>query len=530
VSTKSRRRARGERLIAVAIFALSAAAQAQMTQDYFATGIGSFGNSISPVGSPSDQVPFLAYGADVGLGETDNVNLSSTNKTTQTIATADVDFGVNQQTRLLQVRAVGTFSDLSYLEGAYGNQLIGRFDGGAQFALVPDRLVWVLRDDFGQTTLDPFTPVTPNNLQDVNYVSTGPNLYLRLGGTGFLNASARYADAYYQTSPYDSNRLLATLAAGLQLSARSTISLNGGAERVLFQNTAVNNDFDRYSVYARFEAQGARTNVALDLGGTRVQQHGDATGVPPTSVIGTAGTVNFSTGPRDALVALPLQITGAPITLTSTSAPHDTTTTEPLGRVELGRTLSPSAKVTFTAGRELTDATSSFSTQQGGIIGTINYAPTPLTSDVYTSTYASAGWQYVRNRTTVALTGRWEKDAYPGASEFDLTTEGAQLFVQRQLTHALSAQLVGQFSRFDYTNAIIPPVLGSAESKTGLVGAALIWHHGRALEVRMRYEHSDYSVATGNSGYQENRIFVTVGYRPFSRFADTELSEPPITN
>jgi hypothetical protein len=90
--------------------------------------------------------------------------------------------------------------------------------------------------------------------------------------------------------------------------------------------------------------------------------------------------------------------------------------------------------------------------------------------------------------------------------------------------------LVGQFNRLDYTNAVIPAVLGSAESKTGLVGAVLIWHHGRALEVRLRYEHSAYSVASGDSGYQENRVFVTVGYRPFSRFADTELSEPPITN
>lgn len=511
VSPKSRRRAGAEALFVVTSVALSAAAPAQTVPDYLSTGIGSFGNSVSTVALPSDQTPFLAYGADVGLGETDNVNLTPTNKVTQTIATADVDFGVNQQTRLLQVRAAGAFSDLNYLEGAYGNQFIGRFDGAGQLAIIPDRLVWVLRDDFGQATLDAFTPITPNNLQDVNYVSTGPNLYLRLGGTGFLNATARFADAYYQASPFDSNRLLATLAAGLQLSARSTVSLNGGAERVLFQNTTVNNDFDRYSVYARYEAHGARTDVALDLGGSRVEQHGDATGITTVTEPGVPATV-------------------IPSSLTTTGAPHDTTTTRPLGRLELSRVISPSAKLTFTAGRELTDGSSSFSTQQSGMISTINYAPTPLTSDVYTATYASAGWQYVRNRTTVLLTGRWEKDIYPGAAEFDLTTESAQALIERQLTHAFSAQLVGQYNKLDYTNAIVPPGLGSPESTTGLVGAVLIWHHGRALEVRMRYEHGSYSVATGNSGYQENRVFVTVGYRPFSRFTDTELAEPPTVN
>ena len=111
---------------------------------------------------------------------------------------------------------------MNYLEGAYGNEFIGRFDGQAQYSLIPERLTWVLRDDFRQATLDAFTPVAPNNRQNMNYLATGPDLYLRLGGTAFLNASARYADAYYQTSPFDSTRGLVTLGSGLQLSARST--------------------------------------------------------------------------------------------------------------------------------------------------------------------------------------------------------------------------------------------------------------------------------------------------------------------
>ncbi len=506
-----------KQLFVVMSFALGPVAHAQTGPNGFDTGIGSFGNSISMTGLPAGQTPFLRYGADVGIGETDNVNLVPTNKTTQTIALADVDFGLNQQTRLLEVRAAGAFSDMNYLEGAYGNQLIGRFDGAGQFAIIPDRLVWVLRDDFGQTTLDPFTPITPNNLQDANYVATGPNLYLRLGGTGFLNATARYANAYYQTSPYDSNRLLATLALGLQLSARSTVSLNGGAERVLFQNTTVNNDFDRYSVYARYEVHGARTDFALDLGGTRVDQKGDATGI---------STVTLPGGTSPPIIEPPQ--TGTPTNITT--GPRDTTTTEPLAKLELGRTLSPASKLTFTAGRELTDGSSSFSTQQGGIIGTINYAPTPLTSDSYTATYASAGWSYVRNRTKVAVTARWEKDRYPGEPEFDLTMTGAQFNIQRRLTRAFTAELIGQYNKQDYTNAILPPGVGSSESSTQTVGGSLAWRHGRALEVRVLYDHYSYSVPVGDTGYHENRIFVTVGYRPFSSDAMTELAEPQVTN
>jgi Putative beta-barrel porin 2 len=494
---------------------LASAAKAQVLPDFGAGGdIGNFGNLNPLTGVPGGQTPLLAYGADVGLAETDNVFLSSTNKVTQTIAEADGEFAVNQQTRLFGIRAAGAFSDLNYLEGAYGNEFIGRADGLAQYTLIPEHLAWVLRDDFGQSTLDAFTPVTPNNRQDINYVATGPNLYLRLGSTGFLNASARYADAYYQTSPFDSTRALVTLGTGLQLSARSNVSINGAAERVLFKNTEVNNDFDHYSVFGRYEAHGARTDLAVNLGGSRVEQKGDATGVTTVTALGTSTTTGSQT------------VTPVP-TLATTGAPHDTNTTGPLARLELSRTLSPSAKLTLTAGRELTDASSSFTTQQGGAIGLINDAPTPLTSDVYAATRANVAWQYTRYRTVVTVIGRWERDRYPGASEFDLTTEGVDLNVQRRLSSQFTAQLLGRWYKSDYPNATVATDFGSPENDSKQIGGALSWRRGRWLEVKLRYEHISYSVSQGNGGYDENRVLLTVGYQPTSADSLGGLQDTP---
>ena len=192
----------------------------------------------------------MIYGVNAGVGESDNVTLASSDKVSQTIATLNADFDVNEKSRLLEVDAKGNFSYLDYLQNAYSSQLIGRFDGAANLAIVPERLTWVLRDDFGQAALDPFTPVTPINIENVNYVSTGPDAHLRLGSTGFLNVSARYAQAQYQTSPFNSNRASGQLGVGRDLSASSTVSLNGEGERVMFDNTVVNTDFDRYSAYA----------------------------------------------------------------------------------------------------------------------------------------------------------------------------------------------------------------------------------------------------------------------------------------
>jgi hypothetical protein len=409
----------------------------------------------------------FTYGVDAGVAESDNVTLVSTGKVSQTIALADVDFDLKQKSRLLDVDAKGDFTYLDYLQGAYSNQVIGRFDGGAHVALIPERLTWTLTDDFGQAALDPFTPVTPANLENVNYVSTGPDLALRLGATSFINASARYARADYQTSPFNSNRLLGNLAWGLQLSAQSSVSLNGDTERVLFDNTVLNSDFDRTSGFARYEVHGARSDISADLGATTIAQNG-------------------------------------------------TSTSGGLARLQLTRKVSAAAKLTLSAGRELTDASTSFSNLQGGALGVIGTAPAAQTANNYTTDYASAGWQYQRYRTTISVSARWERDIYDGVPLLDNTRSGAEFRVARRLTHALTADVQGRIYKTDYVHSLAAAGIGSSNYNDELVAAGLTWRHGRGLEVRLRAEHSA-RVTTGTFGYRENRALLTVGYRPSLR-------------
>jgi len=407
----------------------------------------------------------LSYGVDAGVAETDNVTLAPSHKVSQTMAVADIDFDYKQQSRRLDADAKGNFSYLDYLQNAYGNQLIGRFDGIGHLALIPERLTWVLQDDFGQSALDPFTPTTPTNLENVNYLSTGPDVALRLGATNFVNVSLRYARAQYETSPFNSNRLQGSLAWGLQLSSRSNVSLNGDTERVMFENTVLNNDFDRTSAFVRYALQGARSELSAELGATTISQSG-------------------------------------------------TSTTGGLGKIQLARKISTAAKLTLTLGHYLTDASSSFSGLQSGAIGVVGTAPAAQTSNNYTSNSASVGWQYERNRTTVGLSGRWEKDGYGGQPLLDVTRTGGEFSVERRLTRALNLQVLGRLYRTDYVHEVVAPQNGSSSFNDGLVAAALTWRHGRGLEVRLRGEHSSRAAPGIANGYRENRVLLTIGYRP----------------
>ena len=50
------------------------------------------------------------------------------------------------------------------------------------------------------------------------------------------------------------------------------------------------------------------------------------------------------------------------------------------------------------------------------------------------------GGEYQRNRTTLSVSGRWEKDLYDRALLLDNTRSGAEFRVDRKLTRALTAE------------------------------------------------------------------------------------------
>jgi hypothetical protein len=274
----------------------------------------------------------------------------------------------------------------------------------------------------------------------------------------FLDLSARYVKTTYESQPFDNDAALGSAALGLALSAHSSISINGSFERMFFDNTALNTDFDRSSAYAHYEVHGARTDLTANLGVTKVDQ-----------------------GPES--------LTGPDVTL------------------QLSRKLSSVSTLKFTVGRDVTDASTAFANLQSGAIGGIVTGPAALSLNNYTATYGSVAWEYARNRTTFGVTGTWEKDSYDGQPLQDLTRDSAEVRVERKLSSVFTAQLLGRLYRNDYTNT-------DFSETDWLAGAALIFREGRGLEIKLRYDHASRDVSGVGTGYSENRVFLTVGYRP----------------
>jgi hypothetical protein len=413
------------------------------------------------------------FGVDAGIGESDNVTLVQTNKVSQTLAIADLDFTAKEKGSRLDEDIVGDFTYLDFLQNAYGNEVLGRLNGSLRYALVPESLTWTLQDNWGQAQLSPFSPLVPTNQENVNYLSTGPDWYAHLGSTNFMDVGARYSRADYTVTPISNNRLLGSLQLGHEISASSSLSLNLSEERVLFENTVVNTNYDLGNAYARYELHGARTDISVNLGVNRVTQDG----------VSDSGLFT---------------------------------------QLELKHKISDAAKITFTAGRQLTDASAGFNALQSSysnnavnVNSVASNSPAAITSDIFLSDYAVAAWSYERHRTTFGLSARWEKDEYVNQPEYDGTRNRLDVDLERQLTHALSAQIFGNLyqSRYDHDLFIVTDT-GYTE-QDGLYGLSLVLREGRGLEFRLRYDHLSRDISAGaGTGYGENRVFLTVGYRP----------------
>jgi hypothetical protein len=411
-----------------------------------------------------------AFGVDVGIGASDNIGLASTNPRSEVIAETGVDFSLLRTNTRLDANVAGQFAYLDYLRHTYGGQLLGRFDGTGTFAIVPETLTWTLQDDYGQGQLDPFVPMTPVNLQNINFLTTGPDLTLHFDPVDFVALSARYERATYSVSPFDSNGVVGAIGFGRQLAARAKASINLRQERLRFEEGAGTSNINLTSLYGRYEAQFTRTDLTAEVGATRL------TGQPGLS-------------------------TGA------------------LAQFDASRKISPSMSLTLSLAHQLTDSSDAFSNYRAGAVGTISTAtataqptgitgaPTAQTASAYTANSVGAGWRFERHRTSIVVTARYERDTYDLLSQLDLTRTGGDFSFQRLLTPHLTAVLHGSYFRtkYLYTDFL---------ANDRLFGGMLQWRLGKDLNLALRYDNTERSASGLGTGYRENRAFLTIGYRP----------------
>ena len=410
-----------------------------------------------------------------GLAYTDNARLSSSHRTSDGIAIAGLNTNY-QRTGELSLNLLGNLARIQYLQGSYAGSFYGQFFGSGVLGKPTDFLQWQLSDAFGEEMTNPLESPTPQNLQTINNVATGPLLNFHFGFTNRLTLSGVYSRTTYERSPFDSQ----TYQGGAQfqhtLPGASTISLYASTAHTTYIDSAAvrsyfsgNTAYDIRQASLSYKARYVRTRVLLTMG------------------------YNF------------LQYGGAP------------THGAPLYRVRLSRQISPFSKV-FIGGGQAYSTNGASLESPGARVGlqlgaslNAGYA----VAQPFNERSADVGWIFQRARTSLTVSGNYRQELFGQTSvnhQFDHRDEGAVIILERQLRPRLSVRLRAQGYWQDYSQLSAQTRREDVQlSFSKRLAKTMIWFY---------VERIHQSGVPGNSGffaasYNDDRVGIYLTYDLF---------------
>lgn len=395
------------------------------------------------------------FGINAGVGYSDNIRRTESNPQSETIGRAGTDFSLFQDSKRLYANVFADGQYLNYFHNTFDPEFVGNASALVNFRIAPSRFEWLLQDNFGQVRTDAFSPATPDNRENVNYLTTGPTFTIRAGEQARVLFLGRASNVDYQHSRADNNRFSIGLQAVRDLSVASHVSANAQVDRIKYKDAPAS-DFDNQQAYIRYELNGSRTQFNGDLGYNKIKQGN-------------------------------LESNGL------------------LLRVDFARKLTASSTFRVGAAREFTDAANSFRSIQpsGGATGDIQ-AVVP-TSNPFVSTRGNIGWEFSRQRTGIGIEGSYAKEAYELQPTSDRRRTTANVRLLRRLAPGFSLSLTGFYTKEQFDNTI-----GGFTDKSAMLAAQ--WQASRKIALEMQYQRNNRANDVAGSSYAENRAWLQVTY------------------
>lgn len=399
----------------------------------------------------------FAYNASLSAGRSDNVGLTADNEQEEDIAAAGLRFSLAQSSARLEVDAVGDLAYVEYLDDTYDSDLLGSFAGNARFRFVPERFEWMISDNFGQVLTDPFTPPTPGNRENVNYLTTGPDATLALGSQSRLRLSGRYSLGTYEYSPLDFDTLGGGVTLERDLSSASAVSLHVTAARTEYDEATLDADYDQNDAFVRYQVTGARTSLGLDAGYTVLDR-------------------DTADDKEDGLLL----------------------------RMDVVRRVSSASTISLAGGREFSNSGVAFAGMQtiGGVgQGT---ASGRQTAQPFLNDSAHLGWNFARQRTAFGLFASWSEQSYEDDNTLDQTLTGGGGRFSRELSPRTSLGLQAQYSQVDYQVG--------ADYDDLYADVNFSWQLSQHMSLTATYGYYERMGDLPGSDAKENRYLLSISY------------------
>ena len=167
-----------------------------------------------------------------------------------------------------RVLAQATYND--YQKNSFGDETLFDMISSAVWTISPQRFLWTVEDNYQQGLVSSTGADTPSNRTNLNVLSTGPDVYVRLAPVHALTFGARVGDVYTGRANADNKRFSGLAGWLYQSSPITTLSLNYQVLDVNYDDSTVNNDFVSQDVFFRAQFHPSRSQYAVDLGTTHI--------------------------------------------------------------------------------------------------------------------------------------------------------------------------------------------------------------------------------------------------------------------
>jgi len=211
----------------------------------------------------------------IGAEYRDNARRTEENEIDDTIALVGVTLNVAHESARFSGYIIGDFEFRRYIEDSFEDDNYSSASAMAKFQLAPQVLSWVIEDQYGTLISDPFRARTPDNLENINSFSTGPDFTMRMGSRTSITFGARYTDTTFEISNDDNTMLRGNLALVRTLTANRSLSVNVSADRIEYDETLLFSDYDRNSIFVQFNSAISRGSIEVRLGTNEIRDFGE---------------------------------------------------------------------------------------------------------------------------------------------------------------------------------------------------------------------------------------------------------------
>jgi hypothetical protein len=344
------------------------------------------------------------YFGSYQLGYSDNLELAPDGGTSGAYHTLAAGIGYEEHGTRLDGNVDASVEYVNYPSGVFDDETWLYVDGDLRWALVRDRLFWVLTDSLTNQPIDSRAPNVPTNLQQTNVFTTGPSLSYQFDAANTVQADLRYMHSWAEEDDnFEADRWFAGASWIYGLTAADDLSLHATYYDTDFRQNQGQEDYRRQSVFAAWERRTGQTSTLR----------------------AELGMINVD---------------------------FDESDNENGWRVllEWNRVISSSSALTVSGRHGLTDAALSIATAADPeTIGN-----NVISGDVYEVTALDLTYRYSWAASTLNLSGGFERQDYVTAGEIDRDLVGAAASWTTNFGGGWSSRLAGDLAWADYDDGL----------------------------------------------------------------------------